>query len=148
MDLPTKWWFSIVMLVYQRVNLKRNHFFGVPWEDNQGASVFSWWILLWWKKTWCSNEHGQFWKIHETCHVRPPNASLTQSLTYTAYVYIHLVGGFKHVFIFHFIYGMSSNQIDIDFHIFQRGWNHQPVLHHIPFIQIHIKSRRIYAHIK
>ena len=35
-----------------------------------------------------------------------------------------LVGGFKHGWIiFHFIYGIL---IPTDFHIFQRGWNHQP----------------------
>ena len=33
-----------------------------------------------------------------------------------------LVGGFKH--FFSIIYGMI---LPIDFHIFQRGWNHQPV---------------------
>ena len=121
MDLPTKWWFSIVMLVYQRVNLKRNHFFGVPWEDNQGASVFSWWILLWWKKTWCSNEHGQFWKIHETCHVRPPNASLTQSLTYTAYVYIHIWLVVSNMVLFSISYmGCHPTKLTLTF-IFFRG---------------------------
>jgi hypothetical protein len=37
--------------------------------------------------------------------------------------HFHLVGGFKH-FLFSIIYGII---LPIDFHIFQRGWNHQPV---------------------
>ena len=38
--------------------------------------------------------------------------------------YSQLVGGLKHVLCFH-ILGIV---IPTDFHIFQRGWNHQPVL--------------------
>ena len=36
-----------------------------------------------------------------------------------------LVGGFRHFFIFHNIWDVI---LPIDFHIFQRGSNHQPVL--------------------
>ena len=46
----------------------------------------------------------------------------------------HLVGGFKH-FLFSIIYGII---LPIDFHMFQDGWNHQPVIH--SFIRSFIHS--------
>ena len=39
-------------------------------------------------------------------------------------IYTYLVGGLEHQFFFH-ILGMM---IPTDFHIFQRGWNHQPYI--------------------
>ena len=40
------------------------------------------------------------------------------------YIYIYLVGGFEHDF-FDFP-DIGNVIIPTDFHIFQRGWNHQP----------------------
>ena len=40
----------------------------------------------------------------------------------------YLVGGFKHVFIFHFIFGMSSFPLTNSI-IFQRGFGQPPTSH-------------------
>ena len=46
------------------------------------------------------------------------------SMVILCHIYIYLFGWwFGTFFIFHFIYGII---LPIDFHIFQRGWNHQP----------------------
>ena len=72
----------------------------IPWQ--------SWEILL------PSNPRTTMDK-HNLIHVQPEKESKRQS---------HLVGGLEHVLFSH-ILGII---IPIDFHIFQRGWNHQPAM--------------------
>ena len=45
--------------------------------------------------------------------------------TYILYIYIYLLVVSNLAFIFHFIYGNNPSQLT---HIFQDGWNHQPVV--------------------
>ena len=67
------------------------------------------------------------------------------------WIHSYLVGGFKH-FLFSIIYGKI---LPIDFHIFQDGWNHQPVIYVYIYIWIctvllsHTNVQRIlpYMHI-
>jgi hypothetical protein len=61
---------------------------------------------IWWCKIWAI-----FFPYHSGC-------------SFLGLLKIHLVGGFKH-FLFSIIHGII---LPIDFPIFQRGWNHQPVM--------------------
>ena len=63
------------------------------------------------------------------------------------WIHSYLVGGFKH-FLFSIIYGIT---LPIDFHIFQDGWNHQPVIYIYIYGYVlyycHIPMSRGYYHI-
>jgi len=54
-----------------------------------------------------------------------------------AYSVLYLIGGLEHVLFFHNIWDVI---LPIDFHIFQRGWNHQPGSCHIRYIFCHFPT--------
>ena len=56
---------------------------------------------------------------------RYDQASPSGGFKYGLFNHTDLVGGLEHGFYFSIQLGMSSSQLT---HIFQRGWNHQPVL--------------------
>ena len=55
----------------------------------------------------------------------------------------NLVGGLEHFLFFHFIYGII---LSIDFHIFQDGENHQPVMEESLFVLHVIGMILVFTH--